>query len=225
MREDILVSRTNRHEEPAAASREDLESAVATGDPTSISRTMVGVIEDDDVDWLTDTLLDLAGHESLEVRATAVTCLGHVARIHGHVDSDRVLSRLRHLRSERPLRGRVDDAIDDIKHFAVHRSHALVTELVNDLEEDLRADGILCLYQFSWFQDIGRRPQDRSEIERLSRAAYDELVRRHPNLRLVWVTWPDVAPSAAKPAAAETELDFFLESDEQGTDPLLAVVL
>lgn len=126
------MSRTNRYEEPAAASREDLESAVATGDPTAISRTMVGVIEDDDVDWLTDTLLDLAGHESLEVRATAVTCLGHVARIRGHIDSDRVLSRLRHLLSERPLRGRVDDAIDDIKHFAVHRSHALVTELVND---------------------------------------------------------------------------------------------
>jgi hypothetical protein len=101
----------------------------------------------------------------------------------------------------------------------------LVTELADGLEDDLRTDGILCLYQFSWFQDIGSRPDDKSEIERLSRAAYDELIRRHPNLRLVWVTWPDVTPSAARPAAAETELDFFLDSDGQGDAPLLAVAL
>ena len=107
----------------------------------------------------------------------------------------------------------------------MNRDKALVTELVDEIEDDLRTDGILCLYQFSWFQDIGSRPDDRLEIERLSRAAYDELVRRHPNLRLVWVTWPDVTPSAAKPAEADTELDFFLDSDGQGTDPLLAVVL
>jgi hypothetical protein len=107
----------------------------------------------------------------------------------------------------------------------VNRDNARVTELVDELEEDLRTDGILCLYQFSWFQDIGSRPDDRSEIERLSRAAYNELIRRHPNLRLVWVTWPDVTPSAARPAAAETELDFFLDSDGQVDAPLLAVVL
>jgi hypothetical protein len=107
----------------------------------------------------------------------------------------------------------------------VNRDDALVTELVDELEDDLRTDGILCLYQFSWFQDIGSRPDDRSEIERLSRAAYDELIRRHPNLRLVWVTWPNVTPTAATPAGAETELDFFLDSDGEGEDPLLAVVL
>jgi hypothetical protein len=107
----------------------------------------------------------------------------------------------------------------------VNRDNARVTELVDELEEDLRTDGILCLYQFSWFQDIGSRPDDRSEIERLSHAAYDELIRRHPNLRLVWVTWPDVTPSAARPAAAETELDFFLDSNGQVDTPLLAVVL
>lgn len=102
---------------------------------------------------------------------------------------------------------------------------ALVTELVDELEDELRTDGILCLYQFSWFQDIGSRPNDRSEIERLSRAAYDELARRHPDLQLVWVTWPDVDPLAAEPALAETELDFFLDSEGQDDDPLLAVVV
>lgn len=107
----------NRYEEPAPASREDLETAVAAGDPAAISRTMLGVIEDDDVDWLTQTLLDLAGHESHEVRATAISSLGHVARIHGQIDRDRVLPRLRDLGSDPLLRGRVDDAIDDIEHF------------------------------------------------------------------------------------------------------------
>ena len=102
--------------------------------------------------------------------------------------------------------------------------HALVTELVDELEDELSTDGILCLYQFSWFQDIGTRPQDRNEIARLSRAAFDELVRRHPDLRLVWVTWPNVTASAARPAAADTSLDFFLESDGDSDEPLLAVI-
>ena len=39
------------------------------------------------------------------------------------------------------------------------------------------------------------------------------------------VTWPDVSPSAATPAAAETELDFFLDSDGEGDGQLLAVVM
>jgi hypothetical protein len=112
----FLVGRA--YEEPAPASREDLESAVATGDPAAISRAMVGVLEDGDADWLTDTLLDLTRHESTEVRATAITSLGHVSRIHGHIDWDRVLPRLRELRSDPLLRGRIDDAIDDIEHFA-----------------------------------------------------------------------------------------------------------
>jgi hypothetical protein len=99
----------NRYEEPALASREDLESALATGDPPAISRTMLGVLQDDDVDWLTRTLLDLTEHESIDVRATAITSLGHVARIHGHIDRGRVLPRLRDLGSDPLLRGRVDD--------------------------------------------------------------------------------------------------------------------
>jgi hypothetical protein len=112
---------------------------------------------------------------------------------------------------------------DPTKLDTANHEATLVTELVDQLEDDLMTDGILCLYQFSWFQDIGSRPDDRSEIQRLSHAAYDELLRRHPDLRLVWVTWPEVTPSAARPAAAETELDFFLDSDGQGDDPLLAV--
>lgn len=107
----------NRYEEPAPASREVLDLAVATGDPAELSRAMLGMLEDGDVTWLTDTLLDLAGHEAIEVRATAITCLGHVARIYGQIDRDRVLPRLRDLRSDPVLRGRVDDAIDDIEHF------------------------------------------------------------------------------------------------------------
>ena len=101
---------------------------------------------------------------------------------------------------------------------------ALVTKLVDELEDELGTDGILCLYQFSWSQDAGSRPDDKDEIDRLSHAAYQELLRRQPDLRLVWVTWPDVTPSAASPATAETELDFFLDSDEQSDDPLLALV-
>jgi hypothetical protein len=110
-------TRANRYEDPPPASREELESAVATGDPAAISRTIIGVLEDGDPIWLTDRLLDLTRHESTAVRATAITSLGHVARIYGQIDRGLVLSRLRELRSDPLLIGRVDDAVDDIDHF------------------------------------------------------------------------------------------------------------
>ena len=101
---------------------------------------------------------------------------------------------------------------------------AQVTELVDELMLELAADRILCLYQFGWFQDIGSRPEDRDEITRVARMAYEELMRRHPDLALAWVTWPDVRPDAATPASDDTPLDFLLDWEEESDAPLLALV-
>ena len=101
---------------------------------------------------------------------------------------------------------------------------AQVTELVDELQLELAADRILCLYQFSWFQDIGSRPEDRDKIISVARMAYDELVRRHPDLGLAWVTWPNVSSDAAIPAGDDTPLDFLLDWEEESDAPLLALV-
>ncbi|WP_328481893.1 hypothetical protein OHS71_26830 [Streptomyces sp. NBC_00377] len=49
--------------------------------------------------------------------ALAVTCAGHVARLHGAIDV-RLVARVRDLLQDPVLGGRAEDAVDDIASFA-----------------------------------------------------------------------------------------------------------
>ncbi|BCJ52198.1 hypothetical protein Asp14428_36730 [Actinoplanes sp. NBRC 14428] len=51
-----------------------------------------------------------------QLRALAVTCMGHVGRLHGAVSPD-IVTRLRGLLSDPALGGRAEDALDDIASF------------------------------------------------------------------------------------------------------------
>ena len=44
-------------------------------------------------------------------------CLGHVARIHGHLDLDRCLPAIRGLLADEATRGKAEDALADIRAF------------------------------------------------------------------------------------------------------------
>ncbi|MFJ6560888.1 hypothetical protein ACIQMV_13570 [Streptomyces sp. NPDC091412] len=52
-----------------------------------------------------------------QVTALAVTCVGHVARLHGAIGPD-LLERVRDLLQDPVLGGRAEDAMDDIASFA-----------------------------------------------------------------------------------------------------------
>ncbi|MET9966764.1 hypothetical protein ABZZ80_12825 [Streptomyces sp. NPDC006356] len=54
-----------------------------------------------------------------QVRALAVTCVGHVARIHGEIGPD-LVARVRGLLQDPGVGGRAEDALDDIASFAPH---------------------------------------------------------------------------------------------------------
>lgn len=73
-------------------------------------------------DWqrVQDICLSLLDHPDSGVRAIAVTCLGHVARIHGELDTARVLPQLRALLQDPDLSGRAEDAIEDIESFTTN---------------------------------------------------------------------------------------------------------
>ncbi|MEU4874969.1 hypothetical protein [Streptomyces sp. NPDC021608] len=49
--------------------------------------------------------------------ALAVTCVGHIARLHGAIDA-RLVTRVRDLLQDPVLGGRAEDALDDIASFA-----------------------------------------------------------------------------------------------------------
>ncbi|WP_410576098.1 hypothetical protein [Amycolatopsis sp. lyj-108] len=67
--------------------------------------------------WLQAFLLEcLNSSKDIQIRALAVTCVGHVARLHGEV-SNELVSKLRELLKDPVLGGQVEDAFDDIASF------------------------------------------------------------------------------------------------------------
>ena len=111
-------SPTVRYEEPVAT-RTDLAAALLSGDDEAAASALVGVILNDaDWSWSQDRCLGLLAHPSLIVRRAAVICLGHVARIHGHIDVGKVVPLLTELgATDVDLTGSVRDALDDIRMF------------------------------------------------------------------------------------------------------------
>ncbi|WP_433056599.1 hypothetical protein [Dactylosporangium sp. CS-033363] len=69
--------------------------------------------------WVTRFLLELVeGDRAAEVRAVAVTCLGHVARADYAIDREAVLPVLRRLLDDPALRVRARESIDVIEQYS-----------------------------------------------------------------------------------------------------------
>lgn len=72
----------------------------------------------DDPAWIAARLSALAGHSDKETAALAITCFGHLARLHGTVgDYGRVCALLEAKRNIPELRGSVENAFDDFAVF------------------------------------------------------------------------------------------------------------
>ena len=102
--------------------RADLEDARRRDDPNDISDALlVLALNDADWRWVQGQCLELFDHADEATRGLAVTCLGHIARIHGHLDHDIVIPRLKLAARDSRIAGRVDDALDDIAMYAPDR--------------------------------------------------------------------------------------------------------
>lgn len=72
---------------------------------------------DKDWHWVQQQCLSLLDHPSTELKGLAITCLGHLARIHRKLDLELIMEKLEPLRSYKDLSGRIDDLIDDVEIF------------------------------------------------------------------------------------------------------------
>ncbi len=115
------------YREPQPISRSDAKSAFDSGDPSQIIRALVGLTyHDPDWKWVERTCLDFCDHSDPQVRGLAASCLGELARIHGQIDAELVIPRLRAMlkvstalgdRSDWIIQGQVQDALNDIHKF------------------------------------------------------------------------------------------------------------
>ncbi|WP_173140066.1 hypothetical protein [Kibdelosporangium persicum] len=98
--------------------RSRMLDALRSGDVESATDALLSLTYDGpDSDWMQDVLLDcLRPNVDTQVRALAVTCFGHVARLAGKVRLD-VVEVLHVLVSDPVLGGRAEDALDDVASF------------------------------------------------------------------------------------------------------------
>jgi hypothetical protein len=71
----------------------------------------------DDSEWIVDRCIELIADPSEDIAGLAVTCIGHVARMHGKLDLKKVMPILTSALNDARIKGRVEDAIDDINQF------------------------------------------------------------------------------------------------------------
>ena len=107
------------YREPGAGGREELLEAVAKDDAQELCEAMIAAAFNvDDWKWLQEEFISLLQHPNANVRAIAATSLGHVARIHGRLDTARVLPLLEELKQHQKTRGFAETALEDIEMFA-----------------------------------------------------------------------------------------------------------
>lgn len=107
------------YEEPTPIGRDHAARELASNDWERISMALLRLsLHDPDPSWLQQTVLPFLRHEHHWVRGTAAMCLGHIARIHGRVDTHIVVPAIRELLEDPATRGKAEDALDDIAMFA-----------------------------------------------------------------------------------------------------------
>jgi len=67
--------------------------------------------------WVQNICLKLLDCENENICGLAITCIGHIARIHSTIDQAKVLPALKEKINDSRFAGRVADALDDINMF------------------------------------------------------------------------------------------------------------
>src|SRR4051794_12528062 len=104
---------------PPSATPAEVRTALDRQDVHGALNAMVGCALYGDGDWRAsqNLYLGLLDHDDHQVQALAATCLGHLARVYGQLDEDRVVVALRQAHVRPHVRGTAADALEDIEIF------------------------------------------------------------------------------------------------------------
>ena len=90
----------------------------STTTASAIHGSLAMVLKLDDVNWISNHLIELSKHNNLEISSLALTCFGHLARLHGNVGNLECVSNLlKNMSKNVSLSGAAEDAMDDIETF------------------------------------------------------------------------------------------------------------
>lgn len=107
-----------RHDEPQPMQKSEAQAAFASQDREQRALALLAcALHEPDWRWVQAWCLRFTEDPDVVLRGLAVTCLGHLARIHRELDLELVMPVLERLRADPQLSGRVEDALDDISTF------------------------------------------------------------------------------------------------------------
>lgn len=100
-------------------SKKEAEDAFASGNAEKICHALISIsFHHTDHQEVEETCLHFLEHKAPEVSGLAATCLGHLARIHALKGKEQVVNALREQLENPDIKGRVEDALEDIETFS-----------------------------------------------------------------------------------------------------------
>jgi len=107
-----------KYKDVQSISRSDAVKVLAGTDPMAISSALVSLaLHDPDWRWVQGLCIERLRDRNEDIAGAAATCLGHLARIHRCLDVSVVIPALESARDYEPIRGRVEDALEDVQTY------------------------------------------------------------------------------------------------------------
>jgi hypothetical protein len=106
-----------RYDELPPITRTEFTAAYRSTDSQERATSILRLaLHDDDSAFIESACVELLGDEEVSVRRAATVAAGHLARLHGHVETE-TRDRLRSLAIDPEMSGTIADALDDIATF------------------------------------------------------------------------------------------------------------
>jgi hypothetical protein len=107
-----------RYEHILPIPRQEAERIFQEGDvEESVYALLRLTLYDSDWQWVQSRCIEFLKGSNHDLQAIAITCIGHLARIHHTIDLDKVAPLFEEISSDPELQGRISDAMDDIAMF------------------------------------------------------------------------------------------------------------
>ncbi len=106
------------YEEPLPILLPEAEALLASGEPALIADALLRAsLSQVEPSWVEAASLQALDRPELAVRRSATLALGHLVRRYGHIDLDPTLAKIKPLKQDPALWGRVDDLLSDIQIY------------------------------------------------------------------------------------------------------------
>jgi len=91
-----------------------------SNEPKRIIDALISLaFNDDDLEFVENLCIEFSHNDNNNIRSIAILCFGHLARIHGHLNTDKVLPIVKGALIDKSeiVRGQAENAKDDIYQY------------------------------------------------------------------------------------------------------------